>query len=270
MAEGARRHDRVGARLLRLLDRLDQLTERRFLARLDDREPAALDLRRVVHRLAPAGLDDPLERPGPVRVLEPEDLRGSEDLAPVERRDLQPLEAAMRRRFEQLVAVALGDLPQKVAHVDSAVVGRHADALEVRADAVAKRLVVLQLPIRLPEVQRADVADRQQRLRSGRLRVREDPRVQVEVVVRFRLVDVTRAAAGDRFELDELEADLRGERLRRRVELLRRQRREATLVVRDLLYPSACGGSTPGWISGASSRTPLSSVNSIRPRACSP
>ena len=70
VAERARRHHRVGARLDRLLDRLDQLAERRLLAGLDDREAAALDLRRVVDRLAAAGLDDPLERPRPVGVLE--------------------------------------------------------------------------------------------------------------------------------------------------------------------------------------------------------
>ena len=58
VAERARRHHRVGAGLDRLLDRLDQLAERRLLARLDDREAAALDLGRVVDRLAAAGLDD--------------------------------------------------------------------------------------------------------------------------------------------------------------------------------------------------------------------
>ena len=50
VAERARRHDRVGTRLGGLLDRLDQLAERDVLARLDDREAAALDLRRVVDR----------------------------------------------------------------------------------------------------------------------------------------------------------------------------------------------------------------------------
>src|SRR5207249_6158448 len=64
--------------------------------------------------------------------------------------------------------------------------------------------------------------------------------------------------------------DPRRERLRRRVERLRRQRGEAPLVVGDAFHPSACGGSTPGWISGASSRVPCSSANSIIPRACSP
>src|SRR5205823_10832714 len=48
MAERARRHESVGAGLLRLLDRLDQLTERSLLAGLDDRKAAALDLRRIV------------------------------------------------------------------------------------------------------------------------------------------------------------------------------------------------------------------------------
>ena len=75
--------------LLRLLDRLDQLAERRVLARLDDREAAALDLRRVVDRLAAAGGDDPLERVGPVGVVEAHQLRRPEDLAAVERRDLE-------------------------------------------------------------------------------------------------------------------------------------------------------------------------------------
>ena len=62
MAERAGRHHRVGPRLDRLLDRLDQLAERRLLARLDDREPAALDLRGIVDRLAAARFDDALER----------------------------------------------------------------------------------------------------------------------------------------------------------------------------------------------------------------
>src|SRR5438034_951301 len=81
-----------GPSLPRLLDRLDQLAERRLLARGDDRETAALDLRRVVDRLAAAGLDDPLERPGTIRILEAEELRRPQDLAAVERRHLQPLE----------------------------------------------------------------------------------------------------------------------------------------------------------------------------------
>src|SRR5712692_11110608 len=61
MAERARGDDYVCTRLLRLLDRLDQLAERRLLAGLDDREATALDLCRIVDRLAPARLDDPLE-----------------------------------------------------------------------------------------------------------------------------------------------------------------------------------------------------------------
>jgi hypothetical protein len=72
VAERAGRHDRVGACLGRLLDRLDQLAERGVLARLDDRKAAALDLRRVVDRLAAAGLDDPLQRLGPVGIVEAE------------------------------------------------------------------------------------------------------------------------------------------------------------------------------------------------------
>src|SRR6185437_13637370 len=148
VAERARRDDRIGPGLLRLLDRLDQLAERRVLARLDDREPAALDLRRIVDRLAAAGLDDPLERPRPVGVLEAVDLRRAQDLAAVERRDLQPLQPAMRGALQLLVAVALGDLPEQVPHVDVALVRGDADRDEVLVDAGAHLGVALQDEVR--------------------------------------------------------------------------------------------------------------------------
>src|SRR5207247_2470780 len=105
MAERARRDDHVRTGLLGLLDRLDQLAERRIFAGLDDRKAAALDLRRIVDRLAAARLDDPLERPGTVRILEAEDLRGPQDLTAIERRDLQALESLVRRLLQQLVAL---------------------------------------------------------------------------------------------------------------------------------------------------------------------
>ena len=38
----------------------------------------------------------------------------------------------MRRRLQSLVAFALGDLPEQVAHVDVAVVPGHADRRQVR------------------------------------------------------------------------------------------------------------------------------------------
>src|SRR6187200_3466005 len=106
MAERAWRHHRVGARLPRLLDRLDQLGERHVLTRLDDREAAALDLRRVVDRVATTCADDPLERLGLVRVLEAEELRRPQDLAAVERRDLEALQSLVRRTLQELVALA--------------------------------------------------------------------------------------------------------------------------------------------------------------------
>ena len=53
-------------------------------------------------------------------------------------------------------------------------------------DARPERVVPEQLVIRLPEVEGADV--RHQRVRPGRLRVREDPRVEVEVVIGLRLL----------------------------------------------------------------------------------
>src|SRR5207248_6892546 len=118
VAERARRHHHVGPRLHRLLDGLDQLAHRRLLARQDDREAAALDLRRVVDRLATARLDDALERPRAIGILEAEDLRRAQDLAAVERRDLQALQALVRSRLQQLVALAFRDLPQQVADVD--------------------------------------------------------------------------------------------------------------------------------------------------------
>src|SRR5262245_62492235 len=102
MAERARRDDRVRAGFLRLLDRLDQLAERRVLARLDDREAAALDLRRVVDRLPAARADDALERFRPVGIVEAEELRRAEDLAAVERRDLQALETLVRRALQEV------------------------------------------------------------------------------------------------------------------------------------------------------------------------
>ena len=74
----------------------------------------------------------------------------------------------------------------------------------------------------------------------------------MEVVVRLRLVDIAGAAACDRLELDQLEPDLRRKRLRRGVELLRRERREAALVVRDRSHAStpSPGGSGAGNESG--------------------
>src|SRR6266404_3566073 len=118
MTERARRDHHVGPRFERLLDRLDELAHRRLLARLDDRETAALDLRRIIDRLAAARLDDPFERPRPVGILEAEDLRRAEDLAAVERRHLQSLQSLVRRDLQLLVALAFRDLPQEMAHVD--------------------------------------------------------------------------------------------------------------------------------------------------------
>src|SRR2546421_6668643 len=107
MAERARSHHRVRPALDRLVDRLQELAERPLLARLDDRETAALDLRRIVDRLAPARLDDRLQRPRPVWVLEAEELRRPKDLAAVEGRHLQALQALVRDPLQQLVALAL-------------------------------------------------------------------------------------------------------------------------------------------------------------------
>src|SRR5436190_748179 len=216
--------------------------------------------------------DVPLELQ--LRVREPggdaDELRRAQALAAVARRDLQVLEAPVRRLLQQLVALALRDLPEQVAHLDVAAVGRDPDALQVVAHALTQSVVVLQLPVGLSEIERADVAHRQQRVAACRLRVRKDPRVEVQVVVGLRLVDVAGAAARHALQLDELQADLRRERLRRRIELLGGEGGEAALVVGDASHPSAGGGSTPGWISGAFSRAPASSVNSMRPSACSP
>src|SRR5207302_11357046 len=118
VAERARCDHHVGAGLDRLLDRLDDLTERRLLARRDDREAAALDLRRVVARLASAGLDDPLERPGAVRILEAHDLRGTQDLTAVEGCDLEHFQSTIRDLLQPLVAVFLVDLPEEEQYVD--------------------------------------------------------------------------------------------------------------------------------------------------------
>src|SRR5262249_37881931 len=219
--------------------------ERGLLARLDDREPAALELRRVVDRLAAARLDDPLERRRPVGVLEAEKLRRAQDLAAVERRDPQALEAAVRGDLEPFVALALGDLPEQVADLDVALVAGRADRLEVSVHALAQLRIALELPVRLPQVERADVADREQRVRPGGGRAREDPGVQVQVVVGLCLLDVAGAAARHRLQLDQVEAHLRGERFRRGVELLRRERGEAPLVVGDDRHAAAPSSSGP-------------------------
>jgi hypothetical protein len=107
-----------------------------------------------------------------------------------------------------------------VLDVDAAGVRRRPHLLQVLAHTDAESLVVSKLMIRLPQVERADVADRHQRRVPRRLRVGEDARVQVEVVVGLRLVDVAGAATGDRLELLELDAELRCERLCGRVQLL--------------------------------------------------
>src|SRR5437879_13096140 len=108
MAQRAGSDHRVGTGFPRLLDRLDQLAERSLLACLDDREPAALDLRRVVDRLAAAGLDDRLERPRPVGVFEAEQLGRAQDLAAVERRHTQALQSLVRSLLQELVALEIG------------------------------------------------------------------------------------------------------------------------------------------------------------------
>src|SRR6185503_14020351 len=150
MAERARRDHRVGAGFERLLDQLDELAECQLLTGLDDRETAALDLGRVVDRLAAASLDDRLERPRAVGVLEAHELRGAEDLAAVERRDLEALETLVRNLLELLVTVAVGDQPEEVLDLDPSGVAWRADGLEVLVDALAERLVLLQLEVRLP------------------------------------------------------------------------------------------------------------------------
>src|SRR5918992_1186479 len=136
VAERARCHHGVRAGLDRLLDRLDELAERGLLPRLDDREAAAFDLGGIVDRLAAAGLDDGLERPRPVGILEAEELRGAEDLAAVERRDLEAAQSLVRGDLQLLVPLALGDQPEQVLDLAPAAVGRNPDRLEVRVHAL--------------------------------------------------------------------------------------------------------------------------------------
>src|SRR5262245_19077120 len=65
VAQRSRSHDRIRARLGRLLYRLEKLAERNLLARLDDRDAAPLDLCGIVDGLPAACLDERLQRPGP-------------------------------------------------------------------------------------------------------------------------------------------------------------------------------------------------------------
>ena len=155
VAERARRHHRVRAGLLGLGQRLDQLAQGDLLAREHDREAAALDLRRVVDRLGAARLDDPLERLRPVGVLEPEQLGRAQDLAAVERRDAHARERLCGDLLQALVALALGDLPQQVAHLDAAGVGRRADVAQIVVHALEQLGVGLELDVGLAQVERA-------------------------------------------------------------------------------------------------------------------
>ncbi len=141
-------------------------------------------------------------------ILEAEQLRRTQDLAAVERRDLEALEPLVRGGLQQLVALAGGDEPEEVQHLDLAGVGGHADLGEVVVDPLEQGGVALELEVRLAQVERADVADRHQRVALGRLGVGEDARVQVQVVVGLGLVDVTGAAAGHRLQLEQLQPDL--------------------------------------------------------------
>ncbi len=139
----------------------------------------------------------------------------------------------MRRGLEPLEALALGELPEQVAHVDVPLVGGNADGGQVLVDARPQLVVPGQLPVGLAQVQRADIADGEQRVAAGRSRVGEDARIQVEVVVGLGLVDVAGAATGDRLELLELQPDPGRKCAGRDVELLGRERGEAALVVGD-------------------------------------
>src|SRR4029453_141950 len=125
------------------------------------------------------------------------------------------------------------------------------------------------LEVRLAQVQRADVADRHQRVGAGLLAVGQDPGVQVEVIVGLRLMDVSGAAAGDGLQLLELDPKFGRQRLGRNVELLRRERGEAPLVVGDLQWPAGAG-SSPGVTSAMSRFAPPQSDRSIRPSAPPP
>src|SRR5439155_25250431 len=108
--------------------------------------------------------DDPLERPRAVRILEALDLRRPEDLAAVERCDLDPLQAAVRGLLQELVALALGDLPEEMADVDVLLVRGNANRDEVLVNARAQIGVAREHEVRLAQVERADVADREQDL----------------------------------------------------------------------------------------------------------
>ena len=102
-------------------------------------KPQHLIFAGIVDRLAAARLDDPLQRGRLVGILEPEQLRRAQDLAAVERRDLQPLEALVRSGLQQLVALAGGDEPEEVEHLDLARVLGHADLGEVVVDPLEQR-----------------------------------------------------------------------------------------------------------------------------------
>jgi hypothetical protein len=115
---------------------------------------------------AATGRDDRLERPSRSGFSEAEELGWTEDLAPVERCNLEPLQPLVRGLLEPLVALSLRDQPQEVLDLDAAGVRRNADRIEVRVDPLTQLLVLLERDVRLAEVERADVADRHQRVRA--------------------------------------------------------------------------------------------------------
>ena len=110
------------------------------------------------------------------------------------------------------------DQPEQVHHLDPTGVRGRADRLEVRVDTLEEHRVALERVVRLAQIERADVANRHQRVRAGLLGVGEDARVQVQVVVGLGLVDVSAPQQVTDSGSTVLQADLRSERLRRDVE----------------------------------------------------
>src|SRR4029453_16449834 len=99
-----------------------------------------------------------------------EQLRRAEDLTPIEGCNPKSLEPLVGDVLQALVALAGRDHPKQVLDLDAARIAGSADGLEVATHALPERVVLLQLEVGLPEVERADVADRHERVRAGGLR----------------------------------------------------------------------------------------------------
>src|SRR5207249_5371988 len=94
------------------------------------------------------------------------------------------------------------------------------------------------------QIERADIADGEQRVLAEPLGLAEDAGVQVEVVLGAGLVDVAGAAAGEAGDVDQLHVEQLGHGAGRHVELLLREAGQAARVIGVALLHCAASASS--------------------------